>query len=324
MIKNKYLTKSLLTLLTVAIFGSVNAQYCSSGATSAADSKCDRVVLVGSSATIDNNTTSSGCVTYTDFTSSVAPADLSPGANYTINITVGSCGGNYGRTANAWIDYNGDGDLTDAGEMLGTGTSSVRTSGTVISYNFTVPCTAKAGNTRLRVIVVEGTTTNPCGSFTWGETEDYTVTVLSPSGGLSSNFFAPAIAYVGTPVTFNNSNQSGYISHNWTVTDSTTVTTYTSTNVTHVFPTSGTKTIKLVSENCLGKDSTTKTINIIVPTAPPVANFVADKNVVEIFEQPRLFDLSTNGATYWDWMLTNGIDTIDGDDQADLRGGNPF
>jgi len=325
MIKNNYLTKSLLTLFTVAIFGSANAQYCSSGARSAADTKCDRVVLVGSSATIDNNTSSSGCVTYSDFSSSVAPADLSPGAVYTIDITTGTCGGTYSKTANGWIDFNGDGDWTDAGEMLGTGTSYVTTTGTVVSYNFTVPCNAKSGNTKMRVIVVEGgQATNPCLAYTWGETEDYTVTILSPSGGLSSNFFAPTTAYVGTPVTFTNSNQSGYISQNWTVTDGATVTPYTSINVTHVFATSGTKTIKLVSENCLGKDSTTKTVTIIAPTAPPVANFVADKNIVEIFEQPRLIDLSTNGPTYWDWMLTNGIDTIDGDDQADLRGGNPF
>ena len=325
MIKNNYLTKSLLTLFTVAIFGSANAQYCSSGARSAADTKCDRVVLVGSSATIDNNTSSSGCVTYSDFSSSVAPADLSPGAVYTIDITTGTCGGTYSKTANGWIDFNGDGDWTDAGEMLGTGTSYVTTTGTVVSYNFTVPCNAKSGNTKMRVIVVEGgQATNPCLAYTWGETEDYTVTILSPSGGLSSNFFAPTTAYVGTPVTFTNSNQSGYISQNWTVTDGATVTPYTSINVTHVFATSGTKTIKLVSENCLGKDSTTKTVTIITPTAPPVANFVADKNIVEIFEQPRLIDLSTNGPTYWDWMLTNGIDTIDGDDQADLRGGNPF
>ena len=325
MIKNNYLTKSLLTLFTVAIFGSANAQYCSSGARSAADTKCDRVVLVGSSATIDNNTSSSGCVTYSDFSSSVAPADLSPGAVYTIDITTGTCGGTYSKTANGWIDFNGDGDWTDAGEMLGTGTSYVTTTGTVVSYNFTVPCNAKSGNTKMRVIVVEGgQATNPCLAYTWGETEDYTVTILSPSGGLSSNFFAPTTAYVGTPVIFTNSNQSGYISQNWTVTDGATVTPYTSINVTHVFATSGTKTIKLVSENCLGKDSTTKTVTIIAPTAPPVANFVADKNIVEIFEQPRLIDLSTNGPTYWDWMLTNGIDTIDGDDQADLRGGNPF
>ena len=191
-----------------------------------------------------------------------------------------------------------------------------------------MPCNLTSGTTRMRLRMgfqysVTWNSTNSCTSTPYGETEDYTISVAT-SSGLSSNFFAPTTAYVGTPVTFTNSNQSGYISHKWTVTDSTTVTTYTSTNVTHVFATSGTKTIKLVSENCLGKDSTTKTINIIAPTAPPVANFVADKNVVEIFEQPRLFDLSTNGATYWDWMLTNGIDTIDGDDQADLRGGNPF
>jgi PKD repeat protein len=317
--KHIYIIKTFMAVFAMALFGTASAQYCTSTATSTADSKCDRVVLAGSTSTIDNNTTSTGCATYSDFTSSVAPADLSPGAVYSISITQGTCGGDYTRTANAWIDFNRDQDFNDAGEMLGAGTASSGASGYVHTYNFTVPCNATPGNTRMRIIVVEGTATNPCLTYTWGETEDYTVTLLSASGGLSSNFFAPTTAFVGTPVTFTNSNQSGYISHKWTV--SAGPTSYT-TNATHVFNTAGTYTVKLVSENCLGKDSTTKSITIVTPTAPPVANFVSNKNVVDIFEQVELIDLSTNGATYWDWMLINHVtnDTIDGDDQTALRG----
>jgi hypothetical protein len=76
--------------------------------------------------------------------------------------------------------------------------------------------------------------------------------------------------------------------------------------------------------NCLGIDSIVKTVTVIAPTAAPVADFVATKNVVELFDVLNLIDLSTNGATYWNWYLTNGVDTIDGLDQAALQGGDPY
>ncbi len=314
--KHHYFLKGFLTLLLLWTVGSVSAQtYCASNATSQFDSKCDRVELVGNTVTIDENSSAAGCQVYTDNTN-VAAADLSPGGIYTVTITQGTCGGNYTRRSNAWIDFNNDGDFTDPGEMLSNG------SGTgVNAITFTVPCNAVAGNTRMRVIVVEQgfNLTNPCGTYTWGETEDYTVDIQAPSGGLSSNFFAPDTAFVGTLVTFVNSNQSGYISHNWTVDGSP----YTTTNASHIFSSTGSYSVKLVSENCLGKDSTTKTVVIINPTAPPVSNFVSDKNLVELFEPFKLIDLSSNGATYWDWVISNGVDTIDGDDQPDLRGGDP-
>lgn len=317
--RNIYYLNSFLTLLLLLFAGTASAQtYCTSGATSTYDSKCDGVKLVGSSTTIDNNTSANGCAQYSDFTSSVAPADLSPGANYTVEVTQGTCGGNYTRRMNVWIDFNRDGDFTDAGEMLGTGTQGSGASGLTRQFPFTVPCNAVAGSTRMRVIVVEGTPTNPCLTYTWGETEDYTVTILSPSGGLSSNFLAPDSVFVNTPGSFVNSNQTGYISHTWTIDG----TTYNTTNASHKFTTTGTYDVKLVSENCLGKDSTTKQVRVVAPTTTPIANFVANQNVVEMFETFKLYDLSTNGPVYWDWFLTNGTDTIDGDDQLSLRGDN--
>ncbi|MEN8731314.1 MAG: GEVED domain-containing protein, partial [Bacteroidia bacterium] len=276
MTKNNYLIRGIMSLMLFSIAGWASAQtYCTSQANSQWDSKCDRVVLVGNSVTIDENSSAAGCQQYTDNTS-VAPADLAPGGNYTVTITQGTCGGNYTRRSNAWIDFNNDGDFTDPGEMLSPGNGSG-----VNAINFTVPCNAVAGNTRMRVKVVEqgGSLTASCGNYLWGETEDYTVQLLSPSGGLSSNFFVADTVFIGSIVNFVNSNQTGYISHNWTINGNS----YSTTNVETIFATAGTYSAKLVSENCLGKDSTTKSVVVVAPTAVPVSNFVSDKNIVEIF-----------------------------------------
>jgi len=218
-----------------------------------------------------------------------------------------------------WIDINGDNDFTDAGDFFVnipyTGSGSV---------DITMPCNLDTGNTRMRVrsrywFYGAWTKGDACRTENYGETEDYTIS-LSKASGLSSNFFVADTSYVGTPVRFVNSNQTGYIAQDWTINGAS----YTTTNVTNVFSTAGTYSAKLVSENCLGKDSTTKSFVIVAPTAPPVANFVSDKNVVEVFETFSLIDLSSNGPTYWDWSIIKGTDTIDGDDQGSLRGNNPY
>ena len=251
--------------------------------------------------------------------STTSSFSLSTGGTYTISISSGTNG--FAGDRGVWIDMNRDNDFTDAGDFFVnipyTGSGSV---------TFTLPCTANAGVTRMR-IRSQYWNNGPwakgqsCASVNYGETEDYTMTLAS-SSGLSSDFFVADTSFVGTPVTFVNSNQTGYISHEWTINGNS----YSTTDVTEVFGTVGLYTAKLVSTNCLGKDSTTKTFRIIAPTAPPVANFVSTKNVVEIFELFDMVDLSTNGATFWDWSFisADGTDTVDGDDQFQLRGNNPF
>ena len=253
---------------------------------------------------------------------------LSAGATYTFKMSTSNpIGSTTYNTAGIWFDFNGDQDYADAGEFVSPANWRFQP-GNLVSFTFTVPCGGTNGDIRMRVRTdyntyywrdVEHSADRLSGGVYYGETEDYVCSYSVPSG-LSSDFFVADTSYVGTPVRFVNSNQSGYISHNWTI-DGTPATT---TNVTRVFNTTGTYTAKLVSENCLGKDSTTKTFVIVAPTAPPVANFVSDKNVVEIFETFSLVDLSSNGPTYWDWSIIKGTDTIDGDDQPNLRGNNPY
>jgi PKD repeat protein len=253
---------------------------------------------------------------------------LSAGSNYTLYLTTENRLGTNGSSAGIWLDFSGNQNWGDAGDVFLRKTNFPINTEQAIP--FTVPCSITAGDVRMRIRTDDRFTTwqqnqhTNGGLFTaptyaYGETHDYTFT-LATANGLSSNFFVADTAYVGTIVNFVNSNQSGYISHNWTINGVSS----SSTNAEAIFTTPGTYTAKLVSTNCNGVDSTTKTVVIVAPTSVPVSNFVSDKNIVEIFVPINLIDLSTNGPTYWDWVLINGTDTIDGDDLPFLRGGDPY
>ncbi|MCF8372902.1 MAG: right-handed parallel beta-helix repeat-containing protein [Bacteroidales bacterium] len=183
--KNVDLRKLMGILLLFGLlmnpFGKLLAQtYCSSGATNTADSRIDYVGLAGNSTTI-SNTSTSGCAVYTNYTS-LAPADLSPGGSYTITVTAGTCNGNYDKGAIVFIDWNHDYDFTDAGETIGYTTVTNPTA--TFTIPMVVPAYALMGNTRMRVIVVETTspsTIAPCGTFSYGETEDYSVFITAAS-----------------------------------------------------------------------------------------------------------------------------------------------
>ncbi len=128
---------------------------------------------------ISNTTEGAASPFYTDFTA--MSTDLETGGIYT--ITLGS--GSYGSSNDlyAWIDYNADMDFYDAGEFLGT----VQDLGAYAtgSFSFTVPMDAAIGTTRLRVREIWAGLAVPdnCATYSYGETEDYSVNIALGGGG---------------------------------------------------------------------------------------------------------------------------------------------
>lgn len=118
---------------------------------------------------------------------------LVAGSTYTITLTPGTY--NINDLA-AWIDFNQNGVLNDASEKLGE-QDNVGAAPATASFVFTVPLTAYNGTTRLRVRDMDHSGTNdmdPCAAQSaWGETEDYTVTIV---GGVDPFTFS------WTPSTF--------------------------------------------------------------------------------------------------------------------------
>ena len=152
-------------------YGDTSANYCASASTNVNDEYISRVQLN----TIDN---ASAGQFYSDFTA--VSTDLTKSTQYTITVTPTWTGTVYSEGYAVWIDYNQNGDFTDAGELV---FSQAATQTTPVSGSFTVPATATDGATRMRVSLKYNGIPTACEAFTYGEVEDYTVNIGATTGG---------------------------------------------------------------------------------------------------------------------------------------------
>ena len=100
---------------------------------------------------------------------------VAAGSSQTISYQTGFTGSGYAEYFRIYADWNQNGTF-DAGETLVSSTNTAVVTG-VRSATFTVPTTAKSGNTRLRVVMSDNSATTSCGSYSYGETEDYTISI---------------------------------------------------------------------------------------------------------------------------------------------------
>jgi chitodextrinase len=155
--------------VSVTTLAVATVTYCTASANSTADERIGRVQL----GTINNPST--GTAGYEDFTA--LSTNLVRGTSNTITITPTWTSTVYREAYRVYIDYNRDGDFVDAGESV---YSRARTNVTPVSGSFTVPTTAALGATRMRVIMrYNATPTTPCGTFDYGQVEDYTVNITA-------------------------------------------------------------------------------------------------------------------------------------------------
>ncbi|MDJ0364820.1 M4 family metallopeptidase [Hymenobacter sp. H14-R3] len=143
------------------------SNYCTSKGTSQAYEYIDYVKLGTGIAR-----TSGANGGYYDGTASTA--SVAAGSSQTVSFSAGFTGSAYTENWKVYIDYNQNGVFTDAGELVVSGSSS---SAATLSSTFTVPATAKTGKTRLRIIMSDASTTTSCGTYSYGETEDYSVSI---------------------------------------------------------------------------------------------------------------------------------------------------
>ncbi|MCY0968396.1 reprolysin-like metallopeptidase [Chryseobacterium wangxinyae] len=158
---------------TVTTLVGSTVTYCTAAATNTADERIGNVKF-GSI-----NNTSTGTAGYENFTS--ISTNVTRGTANTISITPVWTSTKYNEAYSVYIDYNKDGDFTDSGELAWTKTGSQTTP---VTGSITIPSTATLGNTRIRVMMqYNSVPSSSCGSYTYGQVEDYTLNILSSGRG---------------------------------------------------------------------------------------------------------------------------------------------
>ena len=167
---NNSVSSNVVSVTTLA--GS-SITYCSATSTNTSDERIGNVKF----GTINN--TSTGTSGYENFTS--VSTNVTRGTAYTISVTPVWTSTKYNEAYAVYIDYNKDGDFTDSGELAWTKTGSQTSP---VTGSITIPSTATLGTTRMRVMMqYSSIPSSSCGSYTYGQVEDYTLNIVSSGRG---------------------------------------------------------------------------------------------------------------------------------------------
>lgn len=159
--------------VSVTTLAGSTVTYCSATSSNTADERIGNV----SFGTINN--TSTGTAGYENFTA--VSTNVTRGSAYTISVTPVWTSTKYNEAYAVYIDYNKDGDFTDSGELAWTKTGSQTSP---VTGSITIPSTATLGTTRMRVMMqYSSVPSSSCGSYTYGQVEDYTLNIVSSGRG---------------------------------------------------------------------------------------------------------------------------------------------
>jgi len=145
------------------------------GAYCSASGGCDEYIYAVQAGTINN--TSAVCSSYADYTSSHSTL-MEIGTGYATSVVTAIGGTPYsgyiGDQCGIWVDWNQDRDFYDLNETVYTASGYG-----LFTTTITPPAGAVSGKTRMRVRLMYTGTLSPCGYVSYGEVEDYTVTIQS-------------------------------------------------------------------------------------------------------------------------------------------------
>jgi hypothetical protein len=133
-----------------------------------------------------NNPSDCAQPAYEDF--SAVSTMMAPGSSAPIAVTIGTP---YGLDqCTVWVDWNGNGQFTDAGEAFPLSPMPLGVGNNTFTGTITVPAGAAAGARRMRAVLTYALTPVPCptaAAFTYGNIEDYTINVGSGCGTADFN-----------------------------------------------------------------------------------------------------------------------------------------
>ena len=176
--------KQAFSLIVSGIGGTA---YCTSASTNSTGSRIDSVSFAGIT-----NKNIAGHSSYSNFTN--LTASIQPNQTIPIAVNVNSSNNSSSnRVVKVYMDFNNDGSFTDAGDLVATNQSNISAisgTGGLYTGTITIPAGLTIGNYGIVRIVLQdsiaGTaTTGPCGTYAYGETQDYRFQVISPANDVA-------------------------------------------------------------------------------------------------------------------------------------------
>ena len=219
--------------------------YCNSAGSNASTEWISSVSLGSFSNTSDSD---GG---YGDYTASAISVES--GNSYSITMTPSFSNRARKEYWRVWIDYNMDGDFTDAGEQV----FSADRQKVTVNGNINIPV-GLTGETRMRVSMKYNAASSSCENFSYGEVEDYTLLFgeaipLPPVAGFSGT---PTSVSVGSSVDFTDESTNNPTSWSWSFAGGTPATS-TAQNPSITYDTEGVYGVSLTVNNDEGSDTKT-------------------------------------------------------------------
>jgi PKD repeat protein len=209
-----------------------------------------------------NHTSSNGSAGYQNFTCTQSTT-VNVGQTYNVQITNGN---QFAENVRVWIDYNNNGSF-ETNELVFSNNAQQVHNGTITISSNATP------NTALRMRVgsdwLQNAAPEPCVNVTYGQFEDYTVTVLSNQPP-TANFIASDTSTCTRTISFTDISGGGPTSWMWYFGDGDSSSVQ---NPTHTYQNSGGFTVSLYVSNANGSNTLVKTnyINISGNAGPAAA-----------------------------------------------------
>lgn len=262
--------------------------------------------------TLNNSTGCTATPAYTNYGGTVAAPNITIGATTPISVAVGPGGTEY---VAAWIDYNQNG-IFETTEFTAIGSGN----GVTISNNIVVPPTALAGTTKMRVRVRYFSSilnTDPCTTFSYGETEDYNVNLVCVSPTFTTQPTASSTLCPNANLTLTAAATGSGISYQWQVNTGSGF-----TNITNGGVYSGATTGSLLltaapstfngfqyrciaSASCNSTTATSNTSTLVVGATTGVTSMTP--NTVVCNGAPAVFTVNATGTNLtYQWQVHDG------------------
>jgi hypothetical protein len=188
----------LLILFFIFSFDAVGqSPLCPSTSTNFGYERVNSITINGQSYTVNTGWSGPG---YIDHTSTPVPtitANDTIQLDYQIQTT-----GSYNQFFKLWIDFNGNGDLTDVGELVHS-SSSVVNGVQNFTNTFTVPDSVYNGEVYMRFIMVYSSSPTLCGNYSYGNTVDFKTDIVGAADSISADGYvkgAEEQGLAGVPV----------------------------------------------------------------------------------------------------------------------------